>query len=115
MSHVFCRAVAKHWPAGVVPAYAVAVYVFTGAPPVDFGDFHPAETVVLFGADAVTASGGDGGPIGVVGADGADSGPVPAELVASTTNVNGLPFVSPSTTHEVATGFGEHFADPGDA
>jgi hypothetical protein len=57
-----------------------------------------------FPAVAVTAVGALGGAAGVTAFDEADAGPVPTPLVAVTTNVYVVPFVSPGTVVEEAGG-----------
>jgi hypothetical protein len=55
-------------------------------------------------AVAVTPLGLPGEPVGVTGVEATEAGPVPAALVALTTKVYAVPFVSPETDVLVAGG-----------
>ena len=66
-------------------------------------------------ATAVTLVGAAGTEAGVTGFDGAESGPLPAELVAYTTNVYVVPLVRPVSVVLVVFPFTVRCAPPGAA
>ena len=72
------------------------------APPLEAGAVHDTSDWVLALELAPTVVGVPGAVAGVAGDDAADELPTPAELVAVTVNVYGVPLVSPATVQLVA-------------
>ncbi|CAB4950399.1 unannotated protein [freshwater metagenome] len=63
---------------------------------------------------AVTDVGAPGAVAGMAPAEATDAGPVPNEFVAVTVNVYEVPFVRPTTAHEVVGAVALQVNDPGE-